>query len=252
MSASHVAAPALLAQQPTSDCVAAASRPAFDADVAAALAQTTDFSFAYAQPGFFALLSAIKSGTLAPGETSPAVELSSWNDLLDRPADFRGIAVTIRGTVGRNTSWQFQDPERQSLGPVWELQLTSRDTPLICKAILTQSAADVPVGSEVTLTGCFVMIQQFYSESRQLRHAAILVGVGPTRISRAAPTTTHVGPSATLVVSLALAGFALALVLPRVLARPRHELHELRAARRPDANVADEFERWARRQDGDA
>src|SRR5262249_30056189 len=145
------------------------------------------FSFSYAQRGFYAVLQHVKrTGRASLDESEPLI-IGDWRELLERSSDYRGRAVTVTGLVGRNTAWKPLDPQQSSLGTVWELQLHRDDQPLICKCILVGDAGDIPIGARIEVTGVFVMIQQYYSESKRLRQAALLVGVGPTSLSQAQP-----------------------------------------------------------------
>lgn len=214
------------------------------------LAQIDDFSFSYAQPGFYAVLTHVKRTGVAALSDSEPLPIADWRDLLERSADYRGRSVTIEGIVGRNSPWKPLDPQHQSLGTVWELQLHRDDQPLICKCILVGDAGDIPIGARIELTGVYVMIQQYYSESKRLRHAALLVGVGPTKVSQAAPHKPNPARENWVGVVLALAaGLILAWVLLRrhMASRPPLDHRELRAENAAPLHLADDLAAWARR-----
>src|SRR5262245_43879806 len=169
------------AQEPTS--TASSELPDI---VKAALAKVSDFSFSYDGDGLIALLSHLKASGKSPGYVREPVAVARWADLLEHPADFRGVPVTVTGVVGRNSAWRFQQPEHQALGAVHELQISRDDQPIICKLVFTQDVGDVAVGASVTATGYFLTIQQFYGESNRLHQAAVLVGLGPTQVTHTA------------------------------------------------------------------
>jgi hypothetical protein len=182
-------------------------------DVAAAVQSIEDFSFSFSQPGFYALARAVKAGAM---ETAEPVRIDDWRTLLERSAEFRGRRVEIEGVVERNAAWRSVDPAHADLGPLWELQVARDDMPLICKLVLTQDAGDIPLKARVRCAGYFLMIQQYYSGSKRLRQAALLVAQGPTEVSHPAPQAGDVpalrgyGPLAA-----ALAGLLVAYLLLR-------------------------------------
>ncbi|MCA9242894.1 MAG: hypothetical protein KDA32_02975 [Phycisphaerales bacterium] len=155
------------------------------AKIQAQLADVRDFEFAYGNEAFFAVLRYV-----ADRDTSLPVDaqlIDDWRALLERPADFRGEVVQIEGVVRRNTGWRPKREDLHPIGEVSELQLTRNGAPLICKAILTESNADLPIGATIQLSAVFVMIESYRGErTGDTRHAAILVGQAPHIVS--APT----------------------------------------------------------------
>jgi hypothetical protein len=182
---------------------AQSSQPATELpeDVQAALATIEDFSFSFAQPGFYAVLEYVKSMSGSPGQARTAVVIDDWTTLLERPADFRGLPVAIEGIVGRNKVWAFEQQERRHLGPVWQLELWQADQPVAATVILTDNADSIPIGAKIGVTGYFVMIRQYHSGTRQVRQAALLVGHGPTLVSEAG-TREQARPVSNVIVGL--------------------------------------------------
>jgi hypothetical protein len=227
-----------------------ASRP--DRTLPTELAQIDDFSFSYAQPGFYAVLERVKRTGLASLDTADPISITDWRDLLERSADFRGRTITVDGFVGRNTAWKPLDPAQHSLGAVWELQLQRDDQPLICKCILIGDAGDIPIGARVQISGIYIMIQQYYSESKRQRQAALLVGVGPTTVSQDRPRSESATRDNTVAVVLALlTGLALAWFLLRrhLGGRAAVDHRELRAERAAPLHLADDLDAWARQDE---
>ncbi len=171
-------------------CLQAASvdsRSELPPDVLEGLAAAEDFAQNFDFPGFYALLRAVSRAELSPGWSGAAQELTDWRVLLERPSNFRGAALTVRGVVGRNSQWALTKPPLDRLGMLTQLELYRDDQPLACTVVLTEDARDVPLGAAIRVTGYFVMIRQYYSVSNELRPAAVLVGHGPTEIERPAP-----------------------------------------------------------------
>ncbi len=228
-----------------------ATRPALPPDVRAALAGTTDFSLSFAQPGFYAVLRYVKRPDVSPEDAAP-IEVNDWRALLERPADFRGLPVTIRGTVGRNKAWEFVQPEQRDLGRVWQLELWTPGQPLAATVILTDDAGDIPVGATIRVTGYFVMIRNYYGPSNRLCQAALLVGQAPTLISRTGPAAGQRlpkrGPLG--IVAALVAGMVIVwLILRRSVARPPRP-EALRARRPAPESLADDLAAWAAREPG--
>lgn len=218
------------------------------------LARIDDFSFSYAQPGFYGVLECVRRTGVARLDDAEPLAITDWKVLLERAADYRGRAIAVEGIVGRNTAWKPLDERQRSLGTVWELQLHRDDQPLICKCILVGDAGDIPVGARVELAGVFIMIHQYYSESKRLRQAALLVGVGPTSVShvapRAAPSTNNSQIAAifALAAGLALAWF---LLRRRMGGTALRDHRKLRAERGAPLTLADDLAAWARQEPAD-
>ncbi len=217
-----------------------------------ALVAIQDFSFSYAQPGFYALLEYMRADPdfdPAAGRGGAAgMPLTDWRILLERPADFRGRPVCIEGVVRRSTAWRHQQPQYAALGTLWELQLSRRDQPLVCKLLLTEPAVDVPLGATLRVTGIFTTIQHYYSETHQLRQAAVLVARGPSQIAVAAkPPSSELGDwsRAGGLLAAGIAGLTLVwLLLRRSTARPL-DGSAPHATQTPGISLADQLQTWA-------
>lgn len=221
--------------------------------VTSELAKLQDFSFSYAQPGFYALLEHIKQAGVT-GEAEAPLAIERWTDLLERSADYRGRAITISGVIGRNTPWQLLNERFRDIGPVWELQLRNPNQPILCKCILIGDASDLPIGAAVTVTGRFVMNQQYYGESKRLSQAALMIGVGPSVVIQDAAHE-HAGisstPSSALIISIG-AGLLIAYLILRRVARPRAiPLEALQTPHPAPFSLSDDLARWAASTDED-
>lgn len=216
-------------------------------DIAAELADIKDFSFSYAQPGFYALLRYVKRNGL--DTTTPPAEGVDWKDLLERPADFRGALLRIHGAVVGNRRWKHNSAEYEDIGYVSEVLLTRAGEPIICKLILTGDASDVPLGAVIDVDAYFVTIQHYYSESNRQRQAAVFIGVGPTTVA-----TTAVEPERSFdwtgpIVATTL-GFLIAYLILRRAVRNRGPAESLRASRPAPMHLADDLAEWARTNQG--
>jgi hypothetical protein len=79
------------------------------AEVRAALERIEDLTFNFDQPGFYAVLEHVRSGSEMPLDAS-AQALSDWSVALERPASLRGAFVQVEGVIGRSLS--FTAPTR--------------------------------------------------------------------------------------------------------------------------------------------
>ncbi len=223
---------------------------ALPADVRGALERIEDHSFSFSQPGFYAVVEHVArlSGTLSPGD-SGAIP-ADWNALLERPAEFRGKLVTVVGEVGRVSSWKLTDERFADLPTLWQLELSHRDQPIACTAILTAAAGDIPLGATIAVTGYFVMIRQYYGASGRARQSALIVGQGPSRVETAGRSAARdSAPSALIAVIAASAILAVAWFALRRWVQSRSPPVELRQARPAALDLSADLARWAQQPD---
>jgi hypothetical protein len=214
--------------------------------VRAALDQTENGCFNFAQPGFYAVVDFVRHCPHSPGFRETPLAVHNWHDLLERALDLRGRVVTITGTVGRNKD-PYTLQTHPELGPLCQLELHRPDQPITCTIICTENAAAVPVGAELEITGYFVMIRRYLGPSQRQQQAALIVAPGPSVISLAAPRATDPG---TLdwrwMMSAVVAGILVTLWLLRWSRRAAHrDPHTLRAERTAPMNLADDLADWA-------
>lgn len=146
-----------------------------------ALATTQDLTFNFDQPGFYAVVEALRADPRPPGHAQVPLAITDWRDLLERPSDFRGRVVTIEGQLGRNKP-PFQVVSRPQLGWLSQLELYREDQPLACTVICTNSVGDLPLGATLSVTGYFVLLRQYHGPRAQPLQAALLVTTVPTVI----------------------------------------------------------------------
>ncbi len=218
-------------------------------EVRAKLDEIQDFTFNFDQPGFYAVLAAVKHGPRSPGFAQTPIVVSDWRDLLQRPSEFRGRPVTVEGLAGRNKD-PYVLPRHAELGELWQIELSRPDQPISCTLILTNNVADIPVGASVQVTGYFVMIDQFYGPSGRPQQAALIVAPGPTVITRAVPrATTAGGLDWRWMVGALAAGLVVVIAIIWQTGRgKRHDARDLHAARAAPLNLAEDLESWAQRQ----
>ncbi len=243
----------LAAALSTLSASAQSSRPAEELpeEVRAVLSGVEDFSFSFSQPGFHAVLEHVKTMSGSPGQAREAVSIDDWTTLLERPADFRGLPVTIEGIVGRNKAWRFEQEQHRHLGAVWQLELWRADQPIAATLILTDDASDIPIGATIRVTGYFVLIRQYHSGTRQVRQAALLVGHGPMLVSQTAapPSRRPISRGIVgMVVAVTLALLVIWMLLRRSAARTRRTTGTLRASHPAPVSLADDLAAWAEKE----
>ncbi len=221
------------------------------ADVRAALAQTEDFAFNFDQPGFYAVLEHVEHSPFSPGHTQTPIVVQDWRDLLERPNEFRGRPVTVTGSIGRNKA-PYSLPAHPALGLIWQLELERPDQPLSCTLILTEDAADLPLGATVEVTGYFLMIRQYYGPSKRVYQAALLVAPGPTEVGTAVARPAASKLDWEWMALAVLLGLVITVVLLRRSGRRgRPDFRSLRAGHEAPVSFADDLAEWADREDHD-
>jgi hypothetical protein len=213
------------------------------------LATVEDFSFSFAQPGFYAVLKYLRAGGTAPDAADP-ITVSDWRALLERPADFRGVPIVVEGRVGRNSAWRHISEPHRDLGMLWQIELSRPDQPIACTLILSEPADDIPIGATIRVAGYFVLIRQYYDASNRVRQAALLVGRGPTIVStraapqQASPSNLWIGLIVVLTAGLLIAW----LLLRRSVKRASQGASSLEASRPAPFSLADDLAKWTREE----
>ena len=222
---------------------APASHDALPADIAAGLQSLEDDAFHFDQPGFYQLLAYVNTQVRPISAPTP---IADWRTFIERPSDLRGVPVEIEGLVGRSKKWRPLRAEYESIGPVWQVELTRRDQPIACTLILTEPADDVPIGATIRVSGYFAMIRQYYGPSNRPQRAALLVGQAPTEIITTGPAPTDRGGSQLIQVAVLCAGLLIVwfFLRRRTHSRP-HASGELHAEHAAPFSVADDAQAWA-------
>lgn len=214
------------------------------AEVQGLLARVEDLRFDFDQPAFYALVAHVRSHP-PPGHLGAATVVSDWRELLERPRDFRGHAVTVEGVVGRNRSLQLlSHPE---LGTIWQLELTSVTQPLACTVVLTSASDDVPLGATIRVTGYFLLNRQYHARAGQVRQAALLVAPGVSQIITAgvAPEESSSFTSSWVVAALIVGMIAAWLMLRQRAQRPARDPAALHARHPAPQNLSADLAAWA-------
>ncbi|MGE0479175.1 MAG: hypothetical protein AB7Q17_01765 [Phycisphaerae bacterium] len=210
----------------------------------ALLATVEDLRFDFDHPAFYALAAHVRSHP-PPGHLGAAVTVSDWRELLERPRDYRGHAVTIEGVVGRNRSLQLlSHPE---LGTLWQLELSRPSEPLACTVVLTSASDDVPLGATVRVTGYFLLNRQYHARAGQVRQAVLLVAPGVSQIiTSGAPPIDSPGFTPGWVIAALIVGMIAAwLMLRQRTQRAVHDPVALRARRAAPQNLSADLAAWA-------
>jgi|GEM_PF-3170220 len=226
------------------------TQPAWTPQQRELLDKIEDFSFNFGQPGFYTILErALAEPSIAPDDDA-ALEIADWSELLERPADFRGAAITITGVVGRSKAWRHTQPRFAKYGVIHQLELSRRGAPLACTLIMTESAAGIPIGATIRVSGYFVMIRQYRDSRGNVHQAALLVGHGPTLISQAVPRSWRFQKrGAMIIIASIVGGLLLAwIVLRRFNAAARREARLAQADHPAPAHLADDLQKWAARE----
>jgi hypothetical protein len=218
------------------------------AQVRGLLATVEDFSFDFDHPGYFAVLGFVRESPHAPGFSRPPVNVSDWQEFVERPRDFRGLPVTITGIVGRNKDPYIHE-RHPELGAVFQTELWSPEQAVTCTVIFTQDVRDVPVGATVTVTGYFVKINRYPRHSGEPGISALIVAPGPVAISRQAARALQGRGEWWLLAAAAGAGLVIAVIVLRAARRiGSREARWLPASRPAPMNLSQELAEWAQRE----
>jgi len=214
----------------------------------AALAAIEDLTYDFDHPAYYALLEHVKHSPIAPGHACPAIEVTDWLTLIERPGDFRGRPITVQGTVGRNKD-PYTHPRHPRIGQVWQVELQRPDQAVTCTVIFTNDASDLPLGASIRVTGYFVKINRYPTQSGRPGLAALLVAPGPTEVSRLAGRAATSAPDWRWMVGATVLGLGIVLVLLRRARRTTcQDVRTLRAAHEAPLHLADDLADWAARE----
>lgn len=225
-----------------------AARSELPPDLDRELTAVQDFTYDFDQPAYYHLLAFVQNNPQAPGFGTEPARVNDWRVLVERPADYRGLAVTVEGVVGRNKD-PYAHPRHPELRPVSQVELSRADQAVTCTIIFTQNVADIPVGSTIRATGYFVKINSFPRQSGEPGLSALIVASGPSQISRAVARGDQQGPDWRWMMLAILGGLVITVVMLRRTRRfRRHNLRELRPDSEPRLNLAADLAAWAERE----
>ncbi len=227
------------------------SRPAGDAvgselpaQVRVLLDEVADFTPGFDTLAFYAVVEHVRGHGVGTG----AIVVPDWRDLMERPNAFRGVPVTVEGTVGRNKD-PYTVPGRPELGVLSQLELYRVGVPVACTVIVTNDVRDIPVGAVVRITGCFVQMRTYRDANEREHYGAVLVAAGPDVITQAPPRAAVEQRWWWLFGAFGL-GLLVAVVILRRGGKPaRRDLRTLRASRPAPENLADDLQSWAESDD---
>ncbi|MDX2197335.1 MAG: hypothetical protein SF069_00010 [Phycisphaerae bacterium] len=216
--------------------IAAAAQPASSSapasDDSPLVAQ--DFAFNFDQPAFYELVRRMRANDQLAGSRTEPREVVDWREFLERPSDFRGAAVRIRGVLVRNKD-PFALRANPELGLLTQLELTSPQPGLAATVICTDDVGDLAIGDTLEFVARFVMIRSYYADSGRVAHAPLFIAAAPLAAERAAPRSSS--SSASRHLPWILASFVLALAAFWVILR--------RAAKAPIRNSESRLTRIA-------
>lgn len=212
------------------------------------LSTIQDFTYDFDQPAYYHLLAFVQNNRQAPGFAVQPITVDDWRVFVERPADYRGLPVTVEGTVGRNKD-PYTHARHPELCPVSQVELSRPDQAATCTLIFTQDTTDIPVGSTIRATGYFVKINRFPRQGSEPGVSALIVASGPSQLSRAAARAAQPAPDWRWMMLAVLGGLVITVLMLRRARRfRRHDLRELRPDTEPRANLAADLAAWAERE----
>lgn len=221
------------------------------AEVLAALERIEDFVFNFDQPGFYAVVAAVRQSPQSPGFAEVPLAVADWREFLERPGEYRGRVVTVAGVVGRRKD-PYSLPLHPELGWLWQVELRRDDQPVTCTLILTESAGDVPVGAMLDVTGYFVMARQYHGANGRVQQAALIVAPGPTVLSQVVPPRAESVLDWRWMLAAVVGGLLVTIWLLRWARHSgQRDVRTLTAAHGSPVNLADDLAAWADEQRDD-
>lgn len=97
-----------------------------------------------------------------------------WRHLLERPADFRGRVVLVRGRLMRHERYTVAG--REHLGTLHQCELVDPDTRAICTVVLTEDPGEIRHRSMVACKGFFIKVRSFATDSGDTGTGPLVVG----------------------------------------------------------------------------
>ena len=234
--------------QPTSRQAATEELPE---RLVALLNDVEDFSYDFDLPAYYALFEFVQHSPQPPGFARKPIVVTDWRELIERPADFRGLPITVEGVVGRNKD-PYTHNHHPELGKVWQVELRRHDQSTTCTVIFTSDVSDLPLGATIRVTGYFVKINRYPTKSGTPGLAALLVAPGPTEVSRPAPAHERGLDWRWMTAAIVVALIVTAILLRRSGRVTRRDVHTLRARAPAPLNLADDLAEWAESEPPDA
>ena len=221
------------------------------AELRAALHQVEDFTPRFDFPAYYALVEHVRHSAQPPGFAEPALGIADWSVLLETPSSFRGQALTLEGTIGRNKGARSY-PNHPHAGTVYRLELSHRDAPLSTTVICTEDVSDLPLGATIEVTGYFLATRRYTSADGRVRHAGLIVARGPTVVARPNPIHAKSKADWRWFAGFASAGLLIGWILLRsaVARRGPRDIHALRATHAAPSSLADDLAEWADSAEG--
>jgi hypothetical protein len=218
------------------------------AALTALLAQIADNRPNFDHPAYYALVRFVRDSDTPPEALAPQRPLSDWSMLAERPSEYRGSLITIRGTIGRNKSHRYTG-RHADLGQLWQLELSRSGQAMSMTVICTDDVGDLPINGEIVISGYYLMLRQYQTTSGKTRYGGLMVARGPTSVATGSerPAQRRIRPE--LWIGSIVIGLLIAVVLMRRGQRsvqPR-DIHSLRAEHGAPVNLADDLAEWSKR-----
>lgn len=219
------------------------------APVLAELATIEDYAYNFDHPGYYALLEHIAMTPPAADLRERALPIGDWTLLAERPSEYRGQPLTLRGEVWANKA-PYIHIGRPELGRVAQLELVSPGAPVKATIICTTDVSDIPLLASVRVTGYFVMMRRYRDAQNREQIAALLVSHGPTVVERLAPPAQRDPPRWIWITAAVVGGLLFGWLLLRR-ATPSHgrpDYSRLHANHAAPQDLSADLSDWAEHQ----
>lgn len=213
-------------------------------DLTHLLSEVDDLRPNFDVPAYYALVRYVR-GSATPPEAMAGEPLANWTDLADRPSAYRGRAITIRGLIGRNKSHRYHG-DHADLGQVWQLELRSIGQPMSMTVICTADVSDLAIGTDIEISGYFLMLRQFQTGSGKKNYGGLMVAQGPTQVLAGAVPDARNEYQPAMMIGSIIVGLLVAVIMIRRRTRGQlRDVRTLRSGRSAPVNLANDLEQWS-------
>lgn len=138
------------------------------------LSAVRDHVFSFDDPAFYWYCRFVRADTdldrYRPGTDEKP---TAWRSLLERPSDYRGELVFLRGEVMRTHG--FDVPNRPGVGRLFQVELAESGSRSVTTVILTEDPGEVPIGSRASVRGFFIKVRSFQTVGGSSGTGALIV-----------------------------------------------------------------------------
>lgn len=133
-----------------------------------------DFVFSFDDPAFYWYCRYVRRHA-GQGlfEMGPADAPAPWKYLLERPGDYRGEPIVVRGRLRARHAYEV--PNRGDLGVLYQCEVSDAGTRAWCAIVVVTDPSDVPIGSDVRAKGFFIKVRSYQTKAGESGAGPLIV-----------------------------------------------------------------------------